>query len=387
MGYDSRPASAAQIEQMKKLVARSMEEGAWGLVTRFESGGPEHPEEILAMAQVVASYGGNYTSHIGSEGFEQQKEVAFAIRVAEEKKLPVHIFHFKVRARDNWGTMRQFIDQVEAARMRGLDVTANEYPYTAMFHGWNAFFPVWAREGGPDKFADRLKDPAVRGRIKKDADFIGWAKEHGWWEGIVMARANTPANRKYEGMSVAQIAKLRGDNDPADTCLTLMAEESGRISGIFHTMSEDDVRLVMKQPWVAIASDGSAINLDAAGVPHPRNYGTNPRVLGYYVRETNVLTIEEAVRKMTSLPAQILGLRDRGQVREGFAADLVVFDATRVRATNSFEKPKSYPEGIPYVLVNGVPVIDRGQHTGARPGKPIYGPGYKRVQASSGKPD
>jgi N-acyl-D-aspartate/D-glutamate deacylase len=381
MGYDSRPASPAEIDRMKQLVARSMEEGAWGLVTRYESGGPEHPGEILAMATVVASYGGNYTSHIGSEGFEQGKEIAFAIRVAEEAKLPVHIFHLKIRARENWGTIRTHLDQIDAARARGLDITANQYPYTAMFHGWNAFFPVWAREGGPAKFAERLKDPAVRARLKTDRDFIAWAKEHGWWEGIAMARAATPQNRKYEGMRIAEIAKARGDVDPADTCITLMAEEGGRISGIFHTMSEDDVRLVMKRPWVSIASDGSAITLEAPGVPHPRNYSTNPRVLGHYVRDEQVLTLEDAVRKMTSLPPQILGLRDRGQLRESFAADIVAFDPARVRETNSFEKPKSYPEGIPYVLVNGVLVIDKGQHTGARPGKAIYGPGSKRVKS------
>jgi N-acyl-D-aspartate/D-glutamate deacylase len=178
-------------------------------------------------------------------------------------------------------------------------------------------------------------------------------------------------------MSVARIAQLRGDPDPADTCLSVMAEEQGRVSGIFHTMSEDDVRRVMRRSWVAVASDGSAINLDAPGVPHPRNYATNARVLGHYVREEKVLSLEDAVRKMTSLPAQILGLRDRGQIREGFAADLVVFDPSRVRDTNSFEKPKSYPEGIPYVLVSGVLVIDGGRHTGARPGRPILGRGYK----------
>ncbi len=376
LGYDSRPASRPELERMKDLVARSMEEGAWGLVTRFESGGPAHPDEIIEMAKVAASYGGNYASHAGSEGFEQVQEFDFAIRVADEARIPVHLFHFKVRARENWGTIARFIEQVESARARGLNITANQYPYPAMFHNWSSVFPLWMREGGPARFAERLKDPSLRERIKQDPDFITWSKEHGWWEGIVMARANTPQNQKYEGMSLAEIAKLRGDADPADTCITLMAEEGGRISGVFHAMSEADVRLVMRQAWVAVASDGSAINLDAAGVPHPRNYGTNPRVLGHYVRQEKLLTLEEAVRKMSSLPAQILGLRDRGQIREGFAADVVVFDPATVRATNSFEKPKSYPEGIPYVLVNGVLVIDDGEHTGARPGKPIYGRGY-----------
>ena len=383
MGYDERAANPQELARMKQLVARSMEEGAWGLVTRFESGGPEHPDEILELAKVVASYGGNYTSHTGSEGFEQQKEFDFAIRVAREAKLPVHIFHFKIRARENWGTIGRYIKQIEAARAQGLDITANQYPYTAMFHGWSAFFPLWMREGGPDQFAARLKDRSLRERLKKDPDFIAWAKEHGWWEGIAMARAATPASRAYEGMRIAQIAKLRGDADPMDTCIDLMAENEGRISGVFHTMSEEDVRAVMKRPWVAIASDGSAINLQAPGVPHPRNYATNPRVLGYYVREQKVLKLPEAVRKMTSLPAQILGLKDRGQLKTGFAADVVMFDAARVRETNSFEKPKSYPEGIPYVIVNGVLVIDQGQHTGAKPGKALRGAGARRGPPTS----
>ena len=378
-GYDDRPASPAEIERMKKLVARSMEEGAWGLVTRYESGGPDHPDEIIEMAKVAAAYGGNYTSHIGSEGFQQTREIAFAMRVADAARIPVHIFHLKIRARDNWGSMSQYIAQIEDARARGLDITANQYPYTAMNHGWNAFFPLWAREGGPAKFAERLKDPAVRDKIKHDPDFITWAKEHGWWEGITLARSTKPQDKKYEGMRIAEIAKLRGDADPADTCINLMADEEGRIGGIFHTMSEDDVRLVMKQPWVSVASDGSALNLDAPGFPHPRNYSTNARVLGYYVRDQHVLTLEDAVRKMTTLPAQILGLTDRGQIHEGYNADIVLFDPAKVRETNSYEKPKSYPDGIPYVLVNGVLVIDQGKHTGARPGKVIYGKGSLRA--------
>jgi N-acyl-D-aspartate/D-glutamate deacylase len=385
MGYETRPANAQEQARMTGLVARSMEEGAWGLVTRFESGGPAHPDEILAMAKTVAKYGGNYTSHVGSEGFEQTKEIAFAIRVAEEAKIPVHIFHFKIRGRENEGTIGRYIKQIEDARARGLNITANQYPYTAMFHGWSAFFPLWIREGGPQKFAARLNEPASRTRLKTDKDFITWAREHGWWDGIVMARARTDKNRQYEGKSIAQIARMRGEEDPMDTCITLMAEEGGSISGIFHTMGEQDVRTVMKLPWVSIASDGSAINLDAPGVPHPRNYSTNVRVLGYYVREQKVLTLSEAVRKMTSLPASILGLGDRGQVKAGFAADLAVFDAGKVAGTNSFEKPKSYAVGVPYVLVNGVLVIDKGQHTGAKPGKALRGAGAKGTRTSAAR--
>jgi N-acyl-D-amino-acid deacylase len=381
-GYDASPTTPQELARMRDLVARSMQEGAWGLVTRFESGGPAHPREILEMARVVASYGGNYTSHTGSEGFEQAKELAFAVRVAEEAKIPVHIFHFKIRARENWGSIGRFIAQLEDARKRGLNVTANQYPYTAMFHGWNAFFPVWMREGGPDKFAERLRDRSLRSRLKKDPDFIAWAREHGWWEGIVMARARTEKNRQYEGKRIAEIAKLRGDADPMDTCIDLMAEE-GNISGIFHTMSEDDVRTVMRLPWVAVASDGSAINLDAPGVPHPRNYSSNVRVLGHYVRDQKVLTLAEAVRKMTALPAEILGLKDRGQIKTGFAADVAIFDPARVAETNSFEQPKSYAAGVPFVIVNGVVVIDRGQHTGAKPGRALRGPGFKKAGTTS----
>ena len=297
--------------------------------------------------------------------------------------MPVHLFHFKIRARDNWGTIGSSIAQIEEARARGLDITANQYPYTAMFHGWSAFFPRWVREGGPDRFAERLRDESLRERIKTDPDFIAWAREHGWWEGIVLARASTPDVRQYEGMSAAEIAEARGVDDPADVVIDLMAMEGGSISGVFHTMSEEDVREIMRQPWVAHASDGSAINLDAAGLPHPRNYATVPRVLGHYVRDEGVLPLEDAVRKMTSLPAQILGIADRGQIRPGFVADLAIFDPDEIAETNSFEAPKSYPLGIPFVVVNGTLVIDGGEHTGARPGTVLKGPGYRADRAVS----
>jgi N-acyl-D-amino-acid deacylase len=377
MGYATGPANAEQLARMNQLAVRSMQEGAWGLVTRFESGGPEHPEEVIEIAKAVAALGGIYVSHIGSEGLQQNKELDFAIRVAEQAKVPVHIFHLKIRGKNNWGTVGKYVARIEEARARGLDITANQYPYTAMQHRWSAFFPVWAREGGPQAFAELLANPAMRQKIKQDKDFLTWVAEHGGWEGIVLGRATQPQNKRYEGMTASQIAKLRGDADPADTCLALMAEEKGTISGMFHTMSEADVRLVMQKPWVAIASDGSAINLDEDGLPHPRSFSTNARVLGHYVRDERVLSLDEAVRKMTTLPAQILGLRDRGQIREGFAADLAIFDPAGVRETNSFEKTKSYAAGVPYVIVNGTVVIDGGRHTGARPGRPLFGRGYR----------
>jgi N-acyl-D-amino-acid deacylase len=375
MGYSAGPANAAQLDRMKQLTVRSMREGAWGLVTRFESGGPAHPQEVIELAKVVASEGGIYVSHIGSEGMQQDKELDLAIRVADEAKIPVHIFHFKIRGEKNWGTIGRYITKIEAARARGLDITANQYPYTAMQHQWGSFFPLWAREEGPQQFAAMLKYPASRPKIKQDKDFQTWVHEHGSWNGIVLGRARQPQNRKYEGMRLAEIAKLRGDADPADTAITLMAEEGGMISGMFHTMSEQDVRTVMRLPWVAIASDGSALNVAEEGFPHPRSYSTNVRVLGHYVRDEKVLTLEDAIRKMTSLPAQILGLRDRGQIRESFAADVVVFDPATIRETNSFEKPKSYATGVRYTIVNGVVVIDDGKHTGARPGRPLKGRG------------
>ena len=381
MGFDTQPASAEQLEEMKALAARSMEEGAIGLVGRYESGGPDHPEEILEVARVVASYGGLYVTHHGSEGYEQEKELAFAMRVAEEVGIPVHLFHLKIRGEELWPKLEEHVAMIRAARDRGLDITANQYPYTAMQHGWSACFPVWMREEGPDKFAEWLRqavtDTALRQKIKSDPEFIAWSKEHGWWEGIVMGRASSEQNRQYEGMSVAEIAAKRGDLDPADTFIALMAEDGGNIRGVFNNQSEENVRMVMRLPWVAPASDGSAVNLDEPGVPHPRSYGTNARVLGRYVREEGVLTLEDAVRKMSSLPAQILGLRDRGQLREGFVADVVVFDPQEVRDTNTYEAPKSYAAGVPYVVVNGVVVIDSGEHTGARPGRPVLGPRYQ----------
>lgn len=377
LGYSDMPATNEQLERMKELMARSMEEGAWGMVLRFESGGPKWPAEVIELAKVVRKYGGNVTSHIGSEGFQQDKELDAAFEIARVADVPLHIFHYKIRGKQNWHLMQHYIDRIDAARAEGLDITVNQYPYTAMNHPWGVFFPVWARNKGPEEFARMLNDPTTRAKIKADPDFKAWMHEHGDAEGIVYARSSVPEHQKYLNMRLAEIAELRGDVDPAETCVQLMAEAGGNIGGIYFAMSDENVNMVMKQPWIAISSDAGALNLNAAGFPHPRTFGTNVRVLGKYVREDKVLTLEDAVRKMTSYPAQILGLSDRGQVQKGFMADLVVFNPKTVIDTATYEKPKSYPVGVPYVLVNGVVVVDKGAHTGVRSGRVLYGKGTR----------
>ncbi len=377
MGYSEKPADMAQLDRMKALMARSMQEGAWGMVLRFESGGPKWPGEVIELAKVVRQYGGNVTAHIGSEGFEQDKELDFVMELARTAEVPVHIFHYKIRGKRNWNLQTHYVDRINKARAEGLPITVDQYPYTAMNHGWNVFFPVWARAKGPEEFARLLTDPAARERMKADQDFKDWVHEHGDAEGIMYARSSVPEHAKYLGKRLSEIAKMRGDADPMETCVQLMSEAEGNIGGIFFAMSDENVNMVMRQPWTAISSDAGALNLTAAGFPHPRTFGSASRALGKYVRQDKVLTLEDAVRKMSSYPASILGLTGRGQVQTGFMADLVVFNPDTVIDTATYEKPKSYPVGVPYVLVNGVLVVDKGQHTGARPGQVLYGKGTK----------
>jgi N-acyl-D-aspartate/D-glutamate deacylase len=244
-----------------------------------------------------------------------------------------------------------------------------------MQHPWRRLFPRWVQDAPVDQTIAKFRDPSFRERVINDKEFKQYVDEHGGWEGIVAARLDNTKLKKFEGMTIAEIAKIRED-DPVSACFDLIHEEGGFIHGVHHTMNEDDVKTVMRVPWVSIGSDGSALNQNYPGKPHPRSFGTNPRVLGKYTREEKVLTLEDAVRKMTSLPAQVLGLKDRGLLREGFWGDVVVFDPDRVADTATYETPKQYPKGIDYVLVNGTVVIDDGHHTGARPGTIVYGPGY-----------
>jgi N-acyl-D-aspartate/D-glutamate deacylase len=375
VGFDDRPATKAEIEQMTLLVKQAMEEGAVNLSTAFTGGGYKYTDEMVAMAKVVARYGGYYGTHIGGEGAQIDEELDKALKIAEETGIAVHIYHIKVRGKNNFGRVKNIIKKIDEARARGLDVTANQYPYTAMEHPWARLFPSWVQEMPRRDAIAKLKERAFRDKIKADEEFGEYINEHGGWEGIVGTVFNVPKNKEYEGKTILEISKLRGDSDPAETCFDLVVEEGAFVPGVHHTMSEDDVKFVMQVPWVSIASDGSALNLKVPGKPHPRSFGTNVRVLGKYVRADKVLTLEDAVRKMTSLPAQILQLKDRGMLKEGYWADVVVFDPDTVSDAASYQNPQQYAKGVPFVFVNGAVVIDGGNHTGVRPGKVIYGPG------------
>jgi len=375
VGFDDRPATKAEIEQMTQLVTQAMEEGAVNLSTAFTGGGYKYKDEMVAMARVVASYGGYYGTHIGGEGAQIDEELDKALALAEETGIAVHIYHIKVRGKNNFGRVRDIIKKIDAARARGLDVTANQYPYTAMEHPWARLFPSWVQAMPRRDAIAKLKERAFRDRIKADEEFGEYVNEHGGWEGIVGTVFNVAKNKEYEGKSILEISKLRGDSDPAETCFDLVVEEGAFVPGVHHTMSEDDVKFVMQVPWVSIASDGSALNLKVPGKPHPRSFGTNVRVLGKYVRTDKVLTLEDGVRKMTSLPAQTLRLKDRGLLKEGYWADIAVFDPETVSDPATYQNPQQYAKGVPFVFVNGAAVIDGGNHTGVRPGKVIYGPG------------
>jgi N-acyl-D-amino-acid deacylase len=376
VGFEQRAATAAELAAMERLTAEAMAQGAVGLTCAWHSGGPEFPDEVVALAGVAARFGGYYGVHLGSEGYALAQELDKALDVGRRAGLPVHIYHLKVRGLRNRGRVDEVVATIEAARRQGVEVTANQYPYTAMQHPWARLMPRWVQDAPRRQIIPRFADRALREQIKRDPEFLQYVDEHGGWGGIVASVLSNPALKRFEGKRVSEIARLRHQaDDPAEAVFDLVLEEGAFPYGVYHNMAEEDVRTVMRCPWVAVASDGTALNQQAPGLPHPRSFGTDVRVLGRYVREQRVLGLEDAIRKMTSLPAQVLGLGDRGLLRAGAWADVVAFDPTVVADRATFEDPKQYPVGVEYVLVNGGLVIGRGQHTGARPGRPIMGRG------------
>lgn len=376
-----------QLDEMKAILDSAMRDGAFGLSTMMA--GPQAmvatTDDLVALCSVVRRHGGLYSSHIRNEGEGVLGAVREAIAVGERSGVPVDIIHIKIADQRLWGRMGEIIRLIDDARRRGVDVQANVYPYTRGNNDLVTILPPWAHEGGRDALLVRLRDPELRERMKRDikAGLPGWYNHYlavgGDWSRMLPSAAFGPKNARLTGLTMDKVLAARAEGksptpDPLDSMFDLLIEERGSVPAIYAHHTEDDMNLAMREPWCSIGSDGSALAVDGPlrrGHPHPRNFGTFPRVLGVYVRERGVLTLEDAVRKMTSLNASKLGLRDRGLIRPGGFADVTVFDPDKVVDRSTFEDPFHYSEGIETVIVNGVVVLDRGQPTGARPGRAL----------------
>jgi len=389
LGAAMRDPSPEELERMKSVIEAGMQRGALGMTTAliYPPGSYAKTPELVELAKVAARYGGIYATHMRDEGAGVLDGFREAIEIGQKAGLPVEIFHLKVAHRKFWKkTMPRINELVMAARAQGLEINADQYPYTAGGTGLEACIPAWAAEGGPEERNKRLKDPAIRNRIKKEMKkgSPGWwniVEATGSWKNIVIASMPEGGEKRYEGMSIAAIAReLR--KSPEDTAMDLVGSFTNRISTLYFMMSEDDVKTAMKYPWVSVGSDAPAGSVETAkGKDHPRAYGNFPRIIARYVRESKVLALENAIRRMTSQPAGKLNIAGRGLLKESNFADIVIFDYEKIEDTATYENPHQYPKGIPYVLVNGQLVVDRGEHTGATPGRVVYGPGKQSTAA------
>jgi len=378
MGLEERAPTEGELEGMKVLVAEAMDSGAFGLSSGliYPPGTYSKTDELVELAKVVARYGGIYSSHIRGEGRMLLEAVKEAIEIGEAGNVPVEIAHHKASGRHQWGKTRETLRMMEEARARGLDVTCDQYPYEAGMTSLVTLLPPWVHEGGMDRLLARLRSPQERERIRKDmVDGIpGWenfVKEQGW-ENIYLGYVKTERNKPLEGKNMVEIAKLTGKSDEFTALFDLLLEEEGYASMVVFEMGCEDVERVMKHPLSMVGSDSWSLapyGILRMGRPHPRFYGTYPRILSEYVRERRVLGLEEAVRKMTSFPAQRIGLWDRGLIKEGMFADIVIIDFNRVKDKATYLDPHQYPEGVEYVLVNGRIVVAGREHTGALAGK------------------
>ena len=374
LGDARRSPNAEELERMKSLVARAMEQGAIGISTGLEysPSGFASTEEVIELCRAAAAAGGFYATHVRSEDSRVVEAVAEAIHIAEAAKLPLEISHFKVCGTTYWWKLPKLFDLVDRARERGLDVTADRYPYTAYNTGLSVFYPNWVLDGGAGAFVERLKDPGERLKMKEET----FEKLEGTpWENILLVDMDQEENKPLVGKTIQQAAD-EARQDPYEFSCDLLIKEGGNVSIIGFGMDEEGTEQTLKHPLVMLCSDGSALAPDG-GMPHPRNYGTFPRFLGHYVRERKIMGLPEAIKKMTSMPAAKAGLKDRGAIRTGNWADLVVFDPAAIADKATYTDPEQYPVGIDYVLVNGKVVIDHGVHSGEMAGKLLYGPGKK----------
>lgn len=388
MGSDDRAPTPDELRKMEGLVEQGMKDGAVGLSTGliYVPGTYAKTEEITSLARVVARYGGLYATHMRNEGEKVADAIRESIQIGEQAGLPVEISHFKISSKKMWGQTPMTLGLVREARNRGLMVTVDQYAYTASSTSLDSRLPSWLRAGGLEEAKKRLADNATRERVRKEMK--EGLKRSGFKDYSYAMVASYETDKSFNGKSIAEITKLvTGKNDvkhQIDQIISMY--EAGGASMVYHGMSEDDVQRIMREPFTMIASDSGVRQVDES-VPHPRGYGNNVRVLGHYVRELQLISLEDAIRKMTSLPAQTFGFRDRGLIREGFAADLVIFDEKTVGDRATFDKPHQYPSGISYVLVNGELVFAGEAMTVTRPGVALRGPGYSAGAATTRVPN
>ncbi len=380
MGLDNRFATPDEQKKMEELVAKAMKDGAVGLSTGliYLPGMFSNTEEVIGLAKVAARYNGVYASHIRNEESTVVDAINEAINIGKKANIPVEISHFKVSYKANWGRSRETLSLVINARKEGYDVTIDQYPYTASSTNLGIRLPDWALAGGYDSLVKRMDDPNLHKNKKIIQGMLAQLKEYKYKNYSYAVVASYREDTTYNGKSISEINRLRGRKpkarEEAETILEML--RAGGAQMVYHGMNEDDVRYIMKYPFNMIAADGGVSN--GRGMPHPRTYGTNARVLGKYVRGENLITLEDAIRRMTSLPAQKFQLKDRGLLKEGYAADIVVFDENEVIDRATFENPHQFSAGFSWVLVNGQVVIENGVHNGAHSGQTLKGPGYNK---------
>lgn len=377
MGLDDRAPTPEELKQMESIVEQAMKDGAVGLSTGliYVPGTYAKTDEVVALARVAAKYHGIYATHMRNEGDKVADAIRESILIGEQAGLPVDISHFKISNKKMWGQTPMTLGLVREARARGLAVTVDQYAYTASSTSLDSRLPAWLRAGGLDESKKRLADEATRERVFKEMKDT--LKKSGFKDYSYAVVASYRPDKSFNGKSIAEITKQVKSKSDVTSQIEQILEmyEAGGASMVYHSMGEDDVKRIMQEPFTMIASDAGVRQLDDS-VPHPRGYGNNARVLGRYVRELKLISLEDAIRKMTSLPAQTFGFRDRGLIHEGLAADLLMFDENTIIDQATFDKPHQFPLGISYVIVNGTPVLENNQMTSARSGVALRGPGY-----------
>ena len=389
IGYDDRAPAPDELKRMQALVADAMQQGAVGLSTALQY--PPAPyaqtDELIALATIASQYGGIYATHMRSEGNSEMAALDETFRIGSEAHVPVEIFHLKASGKSNWGHMPQIVARIEDARASGIDVAADTYAYTAWQNNFSAFIPPWAHDGGDPKLIERLKDPVTRARIRKDLLTPSTTWDNEWLaingpQDILISSVNNKALLKYQGKRISEIA-AEWHEDAIDTICDFLIKDNASTAVVVFGMDEGDAELALKQPWISIDNDyqgTSPEGLLGRDHPHPRAYGTFPRILAKFVRDEKLLTLPDAIRKFSALPAQRMHLTDRGVLKQGLWADVVVFDPDTIHDVATYEDPNRLSIGMRYVLVNGVPVVADGKMTGALPGKVLLGPGYTHEQ-------